>query len=189
MAKYVLLSFDNDGDADNFVDQFQQGRVMIPVPHRKLEGQYSVVSNGSLEGQADIDGKHHHNFVRGVYKKPTIFHDSSCKAGKNTGFTRGKKYGWMVCAACGKPTQGWAKGDGWFSALGTNLLPLSQEAPEYRGIGKPGCFWNDDTKQWEPYSEGSEGITNILNAPGGSPVGIHVATPPTGKPRGWPQLH
>src|SRR5712691_9736422 len=108
MAKYVLLSFEDDKDADNFVKQYQDGRVMIPIPHRKLEGQYSVINNDTLSAQ---EGKHD-TYVRGLYKQPTLFHDPvNCNKGKGVSFTRGAKYGWMVCAKCGRTTAGWAKGD------------------------------------------------------------------------------
>lgn len=185
MAKYVLLTFENDADADNFVEQFQGGKVLIPTPHPKLEGQYSVVSNGALTGRGDIDGKPHDNYVRGVYKQPTQFHDSlKCAAGKQVGFTRGTKYGWMVCTKCGKPTSGWAKGDCWYTALGRNLLPVSEIAPEYRGIGVPGHFWNPDTRKWDPYIESQPSLVPshlTIKDASGKPSEVMISTPPVGE--------
>lgn len=114
MAKYILLSFDNDKDAEEFVQAMQKqdtsGRPFIP------------------EGVA----------VRGVWKKPTQFCDCALR-GRNTkgrAWTRGKKFGWWVCTVCHKPSQAWAKGDAWYTALGTNLLPKSEGAPEWRGTNQ-----------------------------------------------------
>lgn len=68
--------------------------------------------------------------VRAVYKKPTKF--CECK-GNDKGWTRGTRFGWFVCARCGLPSRAWAKGDCWFTALGTNLLPVEVIAnPEWR---------------------------------------------------------
>lgn len=122
MAKYVLLAFDNDDEADKFVEETQAQRAVwitsTDVPDRDTD------CNGMLELACD---------VRGVYRKPTKF--CSCTSLKHRGFSRGKKYGWWVCAQCGKPTIGWGRGDHWFLALGKNLLPVSNIAPEYRGDG------------------------------------------------------
>src|SRR5690242_15312361 len=109
MAKYVLVSFANDADADAFVTSCQQGRTLFARQVAEVQDstEYKVLNFTDLS-----------SYVRGVYKQPTQFHDPSvCKAGKNVGFTRGTKYGWLVCAQCGKPTGGWAKGDSWYSAL------------------------------------------------------------------------
>ena len=113
MAKYVMLEFASDADADVFVAEVQ-----------------------ASEGTADI--RHQDNsssrmsfLVRGLWKKPTIF--CGCTAVKRRGWTRGKKYGWWVCSQCHKPAHQWADGDAWYTALGTNLLPITSGAPEYRG--------------------------------------------------------
>jgi hypothetical protein len=91
--------------------------------------------------------------VRGVWRKPTKFCEGAgCTSGKGRpGFTRGRKYGWMVCANCKKPTRGWVNGDHWFSSLGVNLLPISDETPDWRGPGhvthpgyKPKAIWCQD---------------------------------------------
>lgn len=111
MAKYVLLSFDDDKAADEFVQRFTDD-VQERATYQRI-GIYA--------------------FVRAVYKKPTKF--CECTGVKNRGFTRGKKFGWWVCAQCGKPTSAWAAGAHWFLALGKNLLPVDNRAPEYRGDG------------------------------------------------------
>jgi hypothetical protein len=48
----------------------------------------------------------------GVFKAPTSYCDpSDGHRGKKTdaGWTRGKKYGWWVCAACKKPSRAWGR--------------------------------------------------------------------------------
>src|SRR2546423_1462288 len=115
MAKYVLVEFDDDAEADKLVEFIGDG-IVIPAPQEGGAWQY-------LKPR-----------IRAVFKKPTKFCD--CSMGKNAkSFTRGKKYGWWVHAACGKPTRGWGRGDHWFLSLGRNLLPITNEAPEYRGDG------------------------------------------------------
>jgi hypothetical protein len=105
VAKYVLLQFDDDKDADAFVGETQQEGLLVGTRWPRV-------------------------LVRAVYKKPTQF----CKCtSEKPGYSRGKKFGWWVHAACGKPREAWARGDHWYDALGNNLLPLSDEAPEYRG--------------------------------------------------------
>lgn len=98
MAVYVLLQFDQDDEAKDFV---------------------GVVLNAA-EGSAWKAMS-----VWGVFKKPTKF--CECTSGRKTfrGSTRGLNYGWWICAQCKKPTRGWSSGKQWFTVLGTNLLPRS----------------------------------------------------------------
>jgi len=112
MAKYVLVAFDDDKDADKFVEFVHN---------------VSSVIIGFAGDKEELDAA-----VRGVWKKPTKF--CECTGGR-AGFTRGRKYGWWVCATCKRPTEGWANGDHWQLSLGVNLLPISEAAPEYRGPG------------------------------------------------------
>jgi hypothetical protein len=121
MAKYVLLAFDKDADADEFV--------------RNSNKYFSEMEYGSwsTEPGSDDDVFIPNVVVRGMWKKPTKF--CSCIGGgkQSHGFVRGTKYGWWVCARCHKPTEAWSRGDVWYTALGTNLLPIAEDAPEYRG--------------------------------------------------------
>lgn len=103
MAKYVLLAFDSDTEANEFVEAVQD---------RTSREEFTV---------------------RGVWKKPTKFCECTSGNIKQRGWTRGKKFGWWVCDRCHKPSKAWAQGDVWYNSLGTNLLPVSHEAPEYRG--------------------------------------------------------
>lgn len=112
MARYVMLQFESDEDAINFVEYIQDSKP------DKDGWEKLLVSIG-------------HSLVRGVWKKPTLF--CQCTSIKRRGWTRGKKFGWFVCSECKRPSLQWAKGDAWYVSLGTNLLPISDEAPEHRG--------------------------------------------------------
>jgi len=119
MAVYVLLAFDDDDQAHTLVED------MLRTP-------YADILTPSQENNV-------HATVRGVWKKPTLFCDPSDGHLKSKGkfshsFSRGKKYGWWVCAQCGKPREAWARGNAWYTALGTNLLS-KEIAPEYRPPG------------------------------------------------------
>lgn len=85
-----------------------------------------------------------------VFKMPTKFCDPSDghRSGRKTyqGWTRGKKYGWWVCARCGKPTKLWASGRQWVFSLGFNLLPKSiSEVAQAEGGWAPGVNrWTEE---------------------------------------------
>lgn len=116
MARYVLLAFDDNEKADEFVEACQETGIVGA----------NAYEMGTLT--------HFAPEVRAVYQMPTKFCD--CTVGKGgRGFTRGKKYGWWVHSTCGKPTRAWARGEHWFTALGRNLLERTPQAPEYRGDG------------------------------------------------------
>jgi hypothetical protein len=83
MARYVLLSFSSNADAEDFVLEYQA----------RLEGRSLDMSQPEYE-------------IDAVYGKPTQF----CTPGdghrgrrRASGYTRGKRFGWWVCAMCGKP--------------------------------------------------------------------------------------
>lgn len=98
--------------------------------------------------QTDEEG----TFVRAMYQKPTKFCDCGTATGlpfaRKSSYTRSLKYGWMVHTQCKKPTTNWASGEGWYAALGTNLLPITGRAPEWRGVGIKGHTFDPGTKQW-----------------------------------------
>lgn len=157
MAVYVLLTFDKDDDAKKFV-----GSV--------LEEKTAFVQEGNFcENGFEVPAS-----VRGVWKKPTLFCECESRD-KKRGFTRGKKYGWWVCVKCGKPSWRWAQGNAWFTALGTNLLPQSQVAPEYRPPGgDPKVLWSflpdellntDPLAEWVFKNDPKTGTTEITKVP------------------------
>lgn len=120
MAYYVLLAFDSDSDAKTFArDLVESG------------GTSSVITQGPIEDPEYVLERDVHTAevtLHGVWRKPTQF----CTCNRNPrqgGFTRGKKYGWWVCAACGKPHELSSRGAEWWVALGTNLIPESLRPP------------------------------------------------------------
>ena len=140
MARYVVLRIEDNKDAEALIHDIESwGYLMANVAIPKTQA-------GETTTEKEIAVT-----VRSMYAVPTLF--CSCPRAKNDhGFTRGKKYGWMVHAKCGKPTKAWATGDGWFACLGTNLLPVTEDRPEYRGIGKQGHHWNG--QEWVPDAKG-----------------------------------
>jgi len=43
MARYVILEFADNEEADDFVNAIQEGQVFMGKPHPDLKGQYNVV--------------------------------------------------------------------------------------------------------------------------------------------------
>jgi len=129
VARYILLAVDDNKDAAALVKEIRNWKgVYIPD-----------LSEGSTEDKLVPV------VVRAVFAKPDLF--CECVGGERT-FTRGTKLGWWVHAKCGKPSKLWAEGDSWWTALGTNLLPISEDAPEWRGFNHmkhPG--YNPDNPQ------------------------------------------
>jgi hypothetical protein len=124
MARYVLLAFDDDQEAIRFAEAAQSEQGITWIPARDHTG------DAELDTFLGLDA-----IVRGMWKKPTMFCDCTDKRKPPHGWTRGQKWGWWVCTKCSRPGAGWARGDVWYTALGKNILPISQDAPEYRGPG------------------------------------------------------
>lgn len=82
MAKYVLVQFDNDDDADGFV--------------KTLDMRSDVPDQATMK-------------VVGVFKKPTLFCECTTPSEKSV---RGAKWGWWLCrnVGCGKPKRGQFQG-------------------------------------------------------------------------------
>lgn len=132
MARYVLLAFDNNKEADEFINAVG------------IEGGIFFVG-------ADTHFKNinpEKTFVRGLWARPTQFCECGGSGKMRQGYARGAKFGWWVHNACGKPTKGWANGDHYYPALGKNLLPVSKEAPEWRGEGVANHRFDETTKQY-----------------------------------------
>ncbi len=134
MAVYVLLQFDDDQEAHDFVSGVLQYKATF-VPEVD-PGTVSFEYYYSREQKAK---------VWGVFKKPTQFCQSHGGKKTSQAFTRGLKYGWWVCAVCKKPTPKWASGAQWFSVLGTNLLPrkLRPYPEEMSPTLESPAVWND----------------------------------------------
>jgi hypothetical protein len=121
MSVYVILKFDEDVDAMEFVKAQLDERVV-------------VVYNDDRYDPADV-----HAEVAAVIKRPVRF----CHCEKRVGWTRGKLYGWWVCASCGYPTEKWSSMDSWAYFMGINLLP-PEISTEFRPKG-----WERSTKTWD----------------------------------------
>jgi hypothetical protein len=111
VARYLLLAIDDNADAAKLVKSIKKWGVV------------AVDEEGFASSEVAVT-------VRAVFAKPDKFCD--CARGKGT-FTRGTKLGWWVCAICKKPSKLWANGDMWYLAIGVNMLPISESAPEWRG--------------------------------------------------------
>jgi hypothetical protein len=126
VAKYLLLQCDNEEIADLIVKAIQEGNL----------GCYQEnIGESDPPGWSQIFGGLK---LRALFKKPTKF--CECTNVKKRGFTRGQKYGWWVCDQCKRPTQGWARLELAYQVFGKNLLPPSEDAPEYRGDGNWGTW-------------------------------------------------
>lgn len=139
MARYVILAFDDNKEADAFIAAVERANetgnnhVFYTTPHSTLPNEYGMT--GLVKA-----------FVRGVYMRPTQF--CSCADKTKGGYTRGKKWGIWVHSTCGLPTKAWATGDHWYAAMGRNLLPPSPQAPEWRGDGVAHHRFDPVTKQY-----------------------------------------
>jgi hypothetical protein len=123
MAVYVILQFDNEEEAKDYVTQaIHTGRVFNDDP-----GIYETVPVK----------------VASVVKKPSVFCQCNALGTKRAGWTRGKSFGWWVCATCSKPSEAWASTDTWSSVLGLNLLP-PEVSKEMRPQG-----WERSKFTWE----------------------------------------
>lgn len=114
MAKWVVLAFDDDKEADNFVNQILKA------------------NESQFEGEQVLATLPVPTFVEAVYKKPTRYcncvNDPSVKlSGRRVrGWTKGLKFGWYVCPKCRRPAN--YQGRIW-ETLFRNLLtnPLEQK--------------------------------------------------------------
>lgn len=105
MARYVLLAFESNDEAKEAV-------------------QYAVRTAGQ-QIEEPFQATYPNVEVVGVYAKPTQFCDVMDGGHGNrrvSGFTRGKKFGWWVCALCGKPKKNWADNIGAVLSQARNLL-------------------------------------------------------------------
>jgi len=80
MAKYVLLEFDDDAEAESFARTIMQNDRLID-----LADTVETIR------------------VRGVFKKPTQF--CTCVPMEKSS-VRGAKWGWWLCSKCAKPKSG-----------------------------------------------------------------------------------
>jgi|SRR5882762_353445 len=114
MSVYVILDFDDELEAKEFV---------IDARYAPWKTRTNTVVDPT---------------VAAVIKKATVF----CHCVKREGWTRGRNFGWYVCASCGHPTEAYASIDSWASFMGANLLP-PEISKEMRPKG-----WEHSPKEW-----------------------------------------
>jgi hypothetical protein len=130
MARYVLIAFDDNNAAEEFV-------AALPV-------QGGVFFMGSDTHFKNVDPEK--TFVRGIWEKPTKM--CECPPGPKRTYGRGKRTGWYICSDCGKTHPAWAAGDHLYQSLGVNMLPPSALAPEWRGKGVAHHRFDEGSKNW-----------------------------------------
>jgi hypothetical protein len=130
MARYILLRVDDNEEAGLLLKLIQKWKGIMLTHVNEDEG-----------SEEDYKDTFVNTTVRGLWAVPVNFCD--CETGARS-WTRGRKYGWWVCTKCKKPGKLWAEGHDWYRSLGTNLLPISDDAPDWRGPGH---------KQHEGYTE------------------------------------
>lgn len=94
MARIVVLQFEDNSDADEFIKEHDE---LMYYP----EGSMGGVSNDAVMIYAGE--------VVGVFAMPTQFCANSGSGGCSTNkriraWSRGKKFGWWVCSICKKPS-------------------------------------------------------------------------------------
>lgn len=111
MARYVILEFEDNEDANNFVASVKDnGGVFMNVKHPTLEGHFSTVRPS-----------HDYNVV-GLYMRPLKACECQLNRKMAGGFTEGLKFGIWVHPGCGKPAPIALEAWGHASGLGRNLL-------------------------------------------------------------------
>lgn len=117
MARLVVLSFDNDDQAQTLVEDWWEALQSTPANE---EGKVRVdlltpIQENNVQCQ-----------IVGVYKKPTLFcNPNDGHRGRKTsgGWTKGKKWGWWVCGTCHKPSLLWGNNINAVLGSARNLLP------------------------------------------------------------------
>jgi hypothetical protein len=141
MARYVLLTFEDNSEADKFVAAIGGKSVFYAT-----EGTYEMINQVS---------------VRAVWMKPTKFCDCE-KPGNNS--VRGEKWGLYVHRACGKPKKGaWQHPRNLYSPV-----PSAAAQSEHLGVAEPANLQPGERDIYIGVMEPrpADGVTN---APVGAP--------------------
>lgn len=128
MARYVLIAFEDDNAAEEFV-------AAAPVPG----GVFIMGTDTHFKNLPEVT-------IRGMWQKPTLL--CECPPGPKRDYARSTKRGWYICRQCTRTHPGWARGEHLYQSFGTNLLPVSATAPEWRGSGVAGHVWDEGSKNW-----------------------------------------
>jgi hypothetical protein len=85
VAKYLVLEFEDDKDADGLVEGLNAvGYILSASENSSMWKSYPIIA--------------------GVFKKPTMF--CECPPSNNPKSVRGAKWGWWLHKDCGKPRKG-----------------------------------------------------------------------------------
>lgn len=84
MARLVVLRFENDSEADKFIES-----DILYCPRGK---DYMISTNHTKSATIEM-----------MVQTPTKF----CNCPNGRSWFRGPKYGWWVCGTCGKPSVGY----------------------------------------------------------------------------------
>lgn len=89
MARYVMVAFKSNAEAERFIEAIQEGSFIFPQTKVDDNIVYGTVSDEV--------------YVRAVYAKPTQFCECRPEPNYAKEFVRGVKWGWLVHTKCGKP--------------------------------------------------------------------------------------
>jgi len=87
MARYVVVAFMDNEDADKFVKAINEGDLVYPITQVQDSLVYGTIDKAKV-------------FVRGLFAKPTKFCECANPGDKSV---RGAKLGWWVHKDCGRP--------------------------------------------------------------------------------------
>lgn len=92
MARYVLLAFDDNSEAEAFVEAATDGQLYYTKPHPKLPNEVSV---NLVRGEVS---------VRGLWGKPSKFCTCAITEVRDN-LVIGSKWGWLIHTGCRLPVQ------------------------------------------------------------------------------------
>jgi hypothetical protein len=113
MARYVVLSFENDSEANQFVDSIEDG------------GRVQVQPAGTFGGVDTLE--FNEAKLVALTMKPTLFCECKMQGKTLYGWSKGKKWGLWIHAKCGKPSLRW--GSSYKAIIGSAKNLLDEEAP------------------------------------------------------------
>ena len=119
MARYVVFSFEDNKEANEFVDMIEdKGRITVTMPR----------GDGYAGGESKLFAGAK---LVALTMKPTMFCDpSDGHRGRRleAGWLKGIKWGLWVCGKCGKPSRRW--GSAYQAVIGSAKNLLEEDAPD-----------------------------------------------------------
>lgn len=118
MPRYVVLEFEDDDQANTFVDDWQD--QMDLIEKLDVEGLPRFLTPGQ-ENDVPVN-------IVAMTIKPTQF----CACKKIHGSAKGKKWGLWICKNCGKPSRRWGKS--YKQVIGSAKNLLDEDGPDPQRI-------------------------------------------------------